>query len=54
MAVAGVLVVGCFLAGITPPMVPAPGGVHALSEMSAAAAGGMCVLGAAPPPTRRF
>ncbi|WP_280399672.1 hypothetical protein [Nocardia carnea] len=52
MAVAGVLVVGCFLAGITPPMVPAPGGVHALSEMTAAAAAGMCFFAAARPPPR--
>ncbi|MBF6097689.1 hypothetical protein IU510_06290 [Nocardia cyriacigeorgica] len=54
MAVAGVVVAGCFLAGITPPAVPAPGGVHAVSEMTAAAAAVICFFVAARTPTLRM
>ncbi|WP_280471246.1 hypothetical protein [Nocardia cyriacigeorgica] len=53
-AVAGVVVVGCFLAGITPPAVPDPGGVHALSEMTAAAAAVICFFAATRTPTLRM
>lgn len=53
-AVAGVVVAGCFLTGITPPAVPAPGGVHALSEMTAAAAAVICFFAATRTPTLRL
>lgn len=53
-AVAGGVAAGCFLAGITPPAVPAPGGVHALSEMTAAAAAVISFFAATCTPTLRM
>jgi hypothetical protein len=41
-AVAGVVIAGCALAGITTPPVPAPDGVHVVIEMVAAAAATIC------------
>jgi len=54
MAVAGVVVAGCFLAGIATPAVPAPGAVHAFSEMTAAAAAVICFFATAHTPTLRM
>ncbi|NKY33101.1 hypothetical protein HGA13_08475 [Nocardia speluncae] len=49
-AVAGGVVAGYLLAGIPLPAVPAPGGVHALSEMTAAAAAVISLLRCRPHP----